>query len=67
MKTFGTYLQISIISYLLIGCSSYYSLSSYYGESDGIYYSNEKENYLDEEERELIKNFINKLRKEINL
>tara|TARA_B100000123_G_C25412470_1_gene289343 strand:+ start:210 stop:467 length:258 start_codon:yes stop_codon:yes gene_type:complete len=29
--------------------------------------ANEKENYLDEEERELIKNFINKLRKEINL
>ena len=29
--------------------------------------ANEKEYYLDEEERELIKNFINKLRKEINL
>ena len=29
--------------------------------------ANEKENYLDEEERELIKNFINKIKKEINL
>ena len=29
--------------------------------------ANEKENYLDEEDRHLIKNFINKLRKEINL
>ena len=47
MRIFGTYLKISIISYLLIGCSSYYSLSSYYGESDGIYYSNEKENYYE--------------------
>ena len=47
MKIFGEYLKISIISYLLVGCSSYYSISSYYGESDGIYYSTEKENYYE--------------------
>ncbi len=29
--------------------------------------ANEKENYLDEEERELIKDFIIKIKKEINL
>mgnify|MGYP001476786242 CR=1 FL=1 len=29
--------------------------------------ANDKENYLDEEERELIKNFINKIKKEIDL
>tara|TARA_Y100000816_G_C26101386_1_gene583831 strand:+ start:266 stop:529 length:264 start_codon:yes stop_codon:yes gene_type:complete len=29
--------------------------------------ANEKENYLDEEERELIKNFILKMQKELNL
>ena len=29
--------------------------------------ANEKENYLDEEERILIRNFINKIKNEINL
>ena len=29
--------------------------------------ANEKENYLDEEERELIKNFILKIKKELSL
>ena len=29
--------------------------------------ANEKENYLSEEERELIRNFFNKIKKEINL
>tara|TARA_Y100001935_G_C17250896_1_gene480916 strand:+ start:947 stop:1204 length:258 start_codon:yes stop_codon:yes gene_type:complete len=29
--------------------------------------ANDKENYLDEEERELIRNFINKIKKEIDL
>ena len=29
--------------------------------------ANEKENYLSEEERELIRNFLNKIKKEINL
>ena len=29
--------------------------------------ANEKDNYLSEEERELIRNFLNKIKKEINL
>ena len=51
---------------------------NYFGTADGrkeiitslkkeIKKANEKENYLDDEERELIKNFILKIKKEISL
>ena len=79
-KTIITIIAIILIFEFTIGkeLSQINEKINYFGTADGrkeiitslkkeIKKANEKENYLDDEERELIKNFILKIKKEISL
>ena len=79
-KTLITIIAIIIVFEFTIGkqLSQINEKINYFGTADGrkeiiislkkeMKKANEKENYLDEEERELIKNFILKIKKELSL
>ena len=79
-KTIITIIAVIVIFEFTIGkeLSQINEKINYFGTADGrkeiiislkkeIKKANEKENYLDEEERELIRNFIFKIKKEIAL
>ena len=79
-KTIFTIIAVIVIFEFTIGkeLSQINEKINYFGTADGrkeiiislkkeMKKANEKENYLDDEERELIKNFILKIKKEISL
>ena len=79
-KTIITIIAIIVVFEFTIGkeLSQINEKINYFGTADGrkeiiislkkeMKKANEKENYLDDEERELIKNFILKIKKELSL
>ena len=79
-KTIITIIAVIVIFEFTIGkeLSQINEKINYFGTADGrkeiiislkkeMKKANEKENYLDDEERELIKNFIIKIKKELSL
>ena len=79
-KTIITIIAIIVVFEFTIGkeLAQINEKINYFGTADGrkeiitslkkeIKKANEKENYLDDEERELIKNFILKIKKELSL
>ena len=79
-KTIITIIAVIVIFEFTIGkeISQINEKINYFGTADGrkeiiislkkeMKKANEKENYLDDEERELIKNFILKIKKELSL
>tara|TARA_B100000401_G_C52122795_1_gene401222 strand:- start:150 stop:407 length:258 start_codon:yes stop_codon:yes gene_type:complete len=79
-KTIITIIAVIVIFEFTIGkeLSQINEKINYFGTADGrkeiiislkkeMKKANEKENYLDDEERELIKNFILKIKKELSL